>query len=118
MFLFQALDDKLLVVLEGEVDSNAITSHTVYVSSIVDNKHAVYTKLQELEQIISTLDTIKDGLQAVAKRGAMLYSIGTSLRGIQREYHLSLPFFLWMFDQAVGEDPPEDNSLDNDYEVI
>lgn len=95
-------------MLEGEVGSNAITSHTVYVSSIVDNKQAVYARLQELEEIINTLDTIKDGLLAVAKRGAMLYSIGSSLRGIQREYHLSLPFFLWMFDQAVGEDPSHD----------
>ena len=43
----------------------------------------------------------------VAKRGAMLYAVISSLRGIQREYQFSLPFFLWMFDQAVGEEPTE-----------
>ena len=104
----QILEDKLLQVLEGEVSSQEITSHTEYVSSIVDHKETVFARLEEAEGALSRLDRIRDQLLPVSKRGAMLFSVVQSLQGVQREYRVSLPMFLWMFDQAVGEElPPE-----------
>lgn len=70
----------------------------------------MYAKLVAAEKILESLDKICEELLPVAKRGAMLYSVISSLRGIQREYQFSLPFFLWMFDQAVGEEPTEAES--------
>lgn len=67
----------------------------------------VYEKLLEAEKILHSLDQICKDLLPVAKRGAMLYAVISSLRGIQREYQFSLPFFLWMFDQAVGDEQKE-----------
>ena len=52
----------------------------------------------------------------MAKRGAMLFSIVASLVGVRREYQFSLPFFHWMFDQAIGEDQKEEEE-DDDGEV-
>ena len=70
-------------------------------------------KLVEAERILETLDNIRDELVPVAKRGAMLFSITASLMGVQHEYQFSLPFFLWMFDQAVGEDQEEEIASDD-----
>ncbi|XP_033641711.1 dynein beta chain, flagellar outer arm-like [Asterias rubens] len=109
----QVLEEQLLQTLEGEVCSGDITAHTDYVSAIVDNKDQVYVKLVEAERILETLDNIRDELVPVAKRGAMLFSITASLMGVQHEYQFSLPFFLWMFDQAVGEDQEEEIASDD-----
>ncbi|XP_022099208.1 dynein beta chain, ciliary-like [Acanthaster planci] len=113
----QVLEEQLLQTLEGEVGSGDITAHTEYVSAIVDNKEQVYAKLLEAERILDTLENIREELLPVAKRGAMLFSVVSSLVGLQREYQFSLPFFLWMFDQAVGEDQAEEEDDDQGEDI-
>ncbi|XP_072048734.1 uncharacterized protein [Amphiura filiformis] len=110
----QALEDQLLKTLEGDVGSSDITAHTEYVSAIVDNRDQVYQKLVEAEKVLESLDKICEELMPVAKRGAMLYAVISSLRGIQREYQFSLPFFLWMFDQAIGDEPTDSEDAEKE----
>lgn len=84
----------------------------------MDHKETVFTRLEAAEQALFQLERIRDQLLPVSKRGAMLYSVVQSLQGMQREYRVSLPMFLWMFDQAVGEELPPEVAQEEDWHDV
>ncbi|XP_033103095.1 dynein heavy chain 9, axonemal-like [Anneissia japonica] len=114
----QVLESELLNVLENEGSGHDDKAHAKRVFLIVEAKEDIYQKLLETEEVLQYLDKICNDLSPVAKRGAMLFSVMSSLEGLRREYQFSLPFFLLMFDRAVGEEPPQEESDDKPTELM
>nr|XP_006816782.1 PREDICTED: dynein heavy chain 17, axonemal-like [Saccoglossus kowalevskii] len=108
------LEKLLIEKLSG--DKVDIWQQTELVSSIVDAKDEVAAQLDQALQILSMLDQLQDELFPVAKRAALLFSVLRSLEGLQREYIFPLPFFMSLFDKAVGEDPPMEEEEPEDEE--
>ena len=69
--------------------------------------------MKDASAVLKELDVLRDELFPLARRATMLYSVLRSLGSIQREYQFTLPFFLKLFDEAVGGEFPE-GFLDQD----
>ncbi|XP_071959570.1 uncharacterized protein [Antedon mediterranea] len=114
----QVLESELLNVLENEGSGHDDKAHAKRVFLIVDAKEEIYQKLLETEDVLQSLNKICDELSPIAKRGAMLFSVMSSLEGLRREYQFSLPFFYLMFDRAVGDEPPLTDNDDKHTELM
>jgi len=75
-------------------------------------------KLKEAKIVLRQLDDLRDELYPLARRATMLYSVVRSLATVHREYHFSLPFFLKLFDEAVGGEFPAEYAEDSDDEEV
>ncbi|KAL5020322.1 hypothetical protein ScPMuIL_003214 [Solemya velum] len=79
-----------------------------FITDITKAKIELANRLNDIQQLLTDLDLLKEELFPLARRAAMLYSILRSLQSLRNEYQFSLKFFVLLFDEAVGgELPPE-----------
>lgn len=75
-------------------------------------------EITAVQNHLDELDTLRDELFPIARRGTMLYAILRSLATLRREYHFSLSFFMQLFDEAIGGAFPPEFMEDSDYEDV
>ena len=75
-------------------------------------------KLKAVKVVLKDLGDLREELYPLAKRATMLYSVIRSLATIHREYHFSLPYFLKLFDEAIGGEFPPEYTEDSDDEEV
>ena len=68
--------------------------------------------------ILNQLNELKNELQPLAQRASMLYDLLRSLPVLQHEYQFTLPYFLKLFDEALGGELPDDYTVDSDNEAV
>ena len=56
---------------------------------------------------LKDLDLFYNELFPLARRATMLYSVLRSLASVQTEYQFTLPYFLKLFDEAIGGEFPD-----------
>ncbi|XP_052060514.1 uncharacterized protein LOC127700861 isoform X4 [Mytilus californianus] len=85
-----------------------------FITDITNAKIELAKRLEETKTLLIDIDDLKDELFPLARRGAMLFAIVRSLQSVHNEYQFSLKYFLELFDEAVGEDVPEEHKIDDD----
>lgn len=65
------------------------------------------------------LNSLREELFSLAKRATMLFAMLRSLASLQPQYQFGLPYFLSLFDEALGgELPPEFLNIDAECKVM
>nr|CAB3238693.1 dynein heavy chain 8, axonemal-like [Phallusia mammillata] len=104
------LDSTLCERLVTGDDPKTIENSTKFLSNVVELKAMVSHKLEEAEQILSTLNNFTEELYPIAQRAAMLHSICRAIPALNIHYQIPLPFFLHLFDTSVGDDFEDDEA--------
>ncbi len=74
--------------------------------------------MNEGQEKLQELDNLRDELFPLSRRATMLYAILRSLATIHREYQFTLPYFLELFDEAIGGVFPPEYSEDSDNDDV
>ncbi|XP_064650622.1 uncharacterized protein LOC135502065 isoform X3 [Lineus longissimus] len=78
------------------------------IANSIAKKDMCFDTWKNSQSVLGDIDQLRDELFPIARRGATLYTVIRSLPSIRQEYQFTLDYFLKLFDEAVGAEPPEE----------